>query len=324
MRLASRDCRTTSETDTPRLGAHMSIASGLHHAFARLRDVGGNALQIFLKNQRQWVSPPLAPTAVKQFLTAWEDSGCPPVAAHDSYLVNLASSSDALVERSVQALADELRRAAMLRIPYLVVHPGSHGGTGFEAGLERLVRNMDRGIASAEVPEVVVLIENTAGQGAQLGARFEEVASIFATSRFPDRLGMCFDTAHAFAAGYDLNSRDGTLRTLEDLDRTVGLAQVKLFHLNDSRKNLGSRVDRHEHIGQGRMGLEGFRVLLNDCRFAGLPMVIETPKENGLEKDRMNLKTLRGLFNPRPYSHPPRGSAGRPSRASQHPVRCRS
>lgn len=280
----------------------MSIAGGLHCALTRLRDVGGQALQIFLKSQRQWASPSLTPVAIEQFLAAWQDCHCPPVAAHGSYLVNLASSSEELVERSVQALADELRRAAMLRIPYLVMHPGSHGGIGIEAGLANVVRSLDRGIALADAPEVMVLIENTAGQGAQLGARFEEVAFILGESRFRDRLGMCFDTAHAFAAGYDLRSPSSTLQVIEELDRRVGLKRIKLLHLNDSKKDLGSRVDRHEHIGQGRIGIDGFRVLLNDKRFAGLPMVIETPKENGIEKDRMNLKTLRRLLTPQKVS----------------------
>ncbi len=296
MRVASHDSVTSARKDRPRLGAHMSIAGGLHRALTRLRDVGGEALQIFLRSQRQWTSPPLTPDAIEKFFAAWKDCHCPPVAAHGSYLINLASSEEDLVERSVRALADELRRAAILRIPYLVMHPGSHGGMGIEAGLSNVVRSLDRGIALADAPEMMVLIENTAGQRAQLGARFEELSFIFREARFRDKLGMCFDTAHAFAAGYDLRSADSALRTIEELERRVGLKRIKLVHLNDSKRELGSRVDRHEHIGQGQIGLEGFRLLLNDRRLSGLPMVIETPKENGLEKDRENLGVLRGLL----------------------------
>jgi deoxyribonuclease IV len=294
--MSPRRSRDKAGAAPPLLGAHMSVASGLHRALDRLREAGGQALQIFLKNQRQWAAPPMSPPAIDQFIASWRDQNRPPVAAHGSYLINLASLNEDLIEKSIVAFADELQRAALLRIPYLVVHPGAHLGAGIEAGLESFVKHMDVAIARAGVPEVSILIENTAGQGTQLGAGFEEAEFILAHSRFRDLLGLCFDTAHAFAAGYDIRTPQAYRRTVDDLDSHVGIRRVKFFHLNDSRKDLGSRVDRHEHIGQGKIGLEGFRQILNDSRWAGLPMVLETPKDNDLENDKANLRVLRGLL----------------------------
>lgn len=280
----------------PLLGAHMSIAGGLHMAFVRIRDVQGEALQLFTKSERQWKAPVLEPSEVEAFHQHWEQSGRMPVAAHDTYLINLAAPDPVKLERSVAAFAEELRRAATLRIPYLITHPGSHLGEGVEVGLERFVVNLDRAIELAETSSVEVLLETTAGQGTNLGSSFEEIAYLLEHSKHSAGMGICFDTCHAFAAGYDIRNREAYERTFQHLDKTIGVKRIKFFHLNDSLKDLGSRVDRHEHIGKGKIGLEGFRLLLNDPRFRHHPMVLETHKEKDLELDRENLSVLRSLL----------------------------
>ncbi len=280
----------------PLLGAHMSIAGGLHLAFARIREVQGESLQIFLSNQRQWKTTPLTSEVVTEFRRQWEKNNHLPVAAHDSYLINLAAPDPTILERSVAAFADELQRAAALGISFLITHPGSHRGQGVEAGLERFVENMDRAITRSQTSTVMVLIENTAGQGTNLGSTFEEISFIISESQYGDGLGVCFDTSHAFAAGYDIRTRVTYEDTLSTFDQIIGLKRLKFFHINDSKRPLDSRVDRHEHIGEGEIGLAGFRLLLNDPRFWQHPMVLETPKGKELKEDKKNLKVLRSLI----------------------------
>jgi deoxyribonuclease-4 len=280
----------------PLLGAHMSIAGGLHLAFNRIRKVKGEALQIFLSNQRQWKTPPLTPEMIEDFLLHWEKNHRMIVAAHDSYLINLAAPDQTTAEKSVTAFTDELVRAASLKIPFLITHPGSHRGQGVEAGLKRFVHNLDSAISLSETRTVSVLIETTAGQGTNLGSKFEEISFILRESQYRDLLGVCFDTSHAFAAGYDLRTPETYLETFSLFDQIVGLQRLKFFHLNDSKRPLGSRVDRHEHIGKGEIGLKGFRLLLNDPRFRDHPMVLETPKGRDLKEDKRNLKVLRSLI----------------------------
>jgi deoxyribonuclease-4 len=281
----------------PLLGAHMSIAGGLHLAFDRLREVEGQALQLFTKNERQWASPALSEESAVRFKQAWKASGHLPVAAHDTYLINLAAPDAGILEKSVSAFADELQRAERLGIAYLIMHPGSHVGSGVEAGLERFAANLDRALAKSGTSQVSVLIETTAGQGSSLGSTFEEIAAILTSSRFEGRLGVCFDTCHAFAAGYDIRTEASYQETFSRFDDLVGLDRLKFFHLNDSKKGLGSRVDRHEHIGKGALGLAGFRLLLNDPRFRHHPMVLETPKGKDLREDKENLNVLRFLLD---------------------------
>ncbi|MEJ2366021.1 MAG: deoxyribonuclease IV, partial [Deltaproteobacteria bacterium] len=218
------------------------------------------------------------------------------VAAHDSYLINLAAPDQTTVEQSVNAFADELVRAAALEIPFLITHPGSHRGQGVEAGLRRFVRNLDSAITLSGTVSVSILLETTAGQGTNLGSQFEEIALILSDSQYGDRLGVCFDTSHVFAAGYDLRTPETYEETLSLFDRLVGLQRLKFFHLNDSKRPLASRVDRHEHIGKGEMGLKPFRLLLNDPRFQKHPMVLETPKGKDLKEDKANLRILRSLI----------------------------
>lgn len=218
-----------------------------------------------------------------------------PVVSHASYLVNLATAQGELRDKSITSLVLELQRCAVLGVPTVVLHPGCHGGDGVEEGLNRFVANLDR-VFTASDTGVRILIETTAGQGTGLGRSFEELAYILDRSEYRQLLGVCIDTCHIFAAGYELRSAEGYAATIAALDRTVGLGRVQLVHLNDSKKELGSRVDRHDHIGEGAIGLAGFRNLLNDYRFAGMPMVIETPKGEDLAEDRENLQTLRALI----------------------------
>jgi len=291
----------------PLLGAHMSISGGLHLAFDRLAEVHGEALQIFTKNERQWKSPAITPQDVELFRANWQRCGSIPVAAHGSYLINLAAIDTVNLGKSVEAFADELRRAELLKVPFLITHPGSHLGAGVEEGLRRFTENMDRALDISKTSEVIILIENTAGQGTNLGSSFEEIAFILNETRNRERVAVCFDTCHAFAAGYDLRDDQCYEETFLQFDQAVGLAQVKYFHLNDSKKGLASRVDRHEHIGKGSIGLEGFRLLLNDPRFCDHPMVLETPKEKDLENDKENLRTLRSLLVGAENSHQTKG-----------------
>ena len=281
----------------PRLGAHESIAGGLHLAFDRIRAVGGEALQIFTANQRQWRVKPPGDEDVRLFREKWRAMGKMPVAAHASYLVNLAAADPEAAAKSVGAFAEELRRCLRLGIPFVVIHPGSHGGAGVEAGLATVARNLDAALEQAGVAGsgLRVLLETTAGMGTALGSRFLELGWLLDHSRFPHHLGVCVDTCHIFAAGYDLRDAAAYRRTVDELEREVGLDRVLFVHLNDSQKGLGSRVDRHAHIGTGAIGLEGFRLLVNDPRFAHLPMTLETPKGDDLAEDRENLARLRAL-----------------------------
>jgi len=280
----------------PLLGAHMSVAGGLHLAFVRIREAGGESLQIFTRNQRQWRARAVSAEERRLFLDAWEECGPMPVAAHNSYLINLASPKEEVREKSIRALADELRRCSALKIPYLVMHPGAHLGSGAEAGISRVAENLDTVFeATAGADEVMVLLENTAGQGSSLGATFAELAAIIGSSRHSKRFGVCLDTCHAFAAGYDIRIEAAYEKTFAEFDKEIGLERLRFFHLNDSLQALGSHVDRHTHIGAGKIGKEGFRLLMNDPRFAEHPMTLETPKGEDLQEDKENLALLRSL-----------------------------
>lgn len=280
----------------PRLGAHMSIAGGLDRALQRGLQVGCEAVQIFTRSPNRWAAKPLAPEAIARFLQVRRESGIDPVFAHDIYLVNLASPDPAMRRRSVEAFTEEINRCRLLGLPYLVTHAGSHMGSGEEEGLRRIAEALDAVFDATAAAPVLVLMETTAGQGDSLCYRFEHFAWIIENVERPERLGVCFDTCHVFAAGYDLRTAGAYRQTMQELAALVGLERVRVFHLNDSQGELGSRVDRHAHIGQGQMGLEPFRFLLNDPRFADRPMVLETPKGPDMEKDRHNLAVLRTLL----------------------------
>ena len=269
----------------PYLGAHMSIAGGIHLAFDRLHQIRGNALQIFTSTQAV-LPAKLDARKIELYRSRWERSGESLVAAHAIYLINLAARDELIVSMSIAALALELKRCADIGIPYLIMHPGSHVGQGIEAGLIHLVNNLDRAIESSGVESVCVLIENTAGQGSNLGSSFEEINFILLNSRFGNTMGVCFDTSHGFAAGYDISSEEAYDLTMSKFDKEVGIRRLRFFHLNDSKRELGSRVNRHEHIGKGKIGLNGFRLLLNDSRFSDHPMVLETRKGRTSRKIR--------------------------------------
>lgn len=279
----------------PFLGAHESAAGGLFKAFDRIEQVNGEALQIFTKNQRQWNPPPLTKKEIEQFTNRWHSAGSIEVASHGSYLVNLATGKEELLKKSIQSFTAELDRCHKLRIPYAVLHPGSHGGDGIDSGIKRFVHGLDV-VFEQSHPDTMVLLETMAGQGTGIGSRFEELGSILEQSKFSERIGVCLDTCHIFAAGYDIRSAESYEQTMSEFDHHVGLDRIRFFHLNDSKKELGSRVDRHEHIGHGCIGLDGFANLLNDRRFKNHSMTLETPKGGDLSEDRKNLRTLRELL----------------------------
>ena len=279
----------------PLLGAHESVSKGLHYAFERITRAGGESLQIFTRNQRQWHPKPLTEEEIERYFESWQEHNKMIVASHASYLVNLASGKVELRRKSIEAFVEELRRCHQLSIPFVVMHPGSHTGDGPELGLERFVSALDETIDQAE-SDTMILVETTAGQGTGLGSSFSELGSIRSRSRFPDKIGVCLDTCHIFAAGYDIRTAEGYQETMQEFEREIGLAHLHFFHLNDSKKELGSRVDRHEHIGQGCIGLAGFTHLLNDPRFQNHPMTLETPKGDDLLEDIENLRTLRSLI----------------------------
>ena len=288
----------------PLLGAHMSIAGGLPRAVDRAQATRCDALQIFTKSAGQWRARALPDDEVQLFRRRVEESGISRVVAHNSYLINVASTVPALREQSIAALGEELDRAELLGLDGLVMHPGSYTNGRAQDGLRAIGRAIAGLLKARPRYRVKVLLEHTAGQGTNLGHRFEHLEMILEEVDGSPRVGVCLDTCHLLTAGYDLCSDEGYQTTFRDFDRLVGLDRLEVFHLNDSKKPCGSRVDRHEHIGKGCLGLEPFRRLLNDPRFAHLPMLLETPKlESAASKrrdvdawDARNLRTLRKLM----------------------------
>jgi deoxyribonuclease IV len=282
----------------PLFGAHMSIAGGYHNALLAARKYDCEALQLFTKNNNQWAGKPLTDDDTAIFKRTLKDTQVRVLVAHDSYLINLASPDKVLYRRSVEAFVDEMQRAEALGLDYLVFHPGAATDGKEEAGLKRVATALNEIHRRCPRYRVQALIEATAGQGRCLGHRFEHLARIRERVKQPERLGVCLDTCHVFAAGYALGPKAAYTATMGEFDRIVGMEWLKVFHLNDSVKPLGSRVDRHAAIGQGCLGLEPFRLLVNDLRFRNLPMILETPKEGetGVDLDALNLGTLRGLL----------------------------
>ncbi len=281
----------------PRFGAHLSVAGGLHKAVTTAVSLRCDSLQIFTKNANTWAANPLTDDAIREFRRAVVAAQVRDIAAHDSYLINLASPDEALFAKSVAALTTEMERAESLGLTYLVMHPGAHVGSGESAGLDRVIAGLDEVHSRCAGFTVQLLVETTAGQGSTLGWRFEQLGAIFDRAKCASRMAICFDTCHVFAAGYPLANDTGYVATFQQFDDLIGLSRLKLFHINDSAKPLGSRVDRHAGIGLGEMGLDPFRRLVNDPRFAQHSMVLETPKEDadGNEMDPVNLDILRGL-----------------------------
>ena len=294
---------TTSKTaprGIQRFGSHLSVAGGLENAFTQAVKVGCDCLQIFVKNQRQWQAKPLTDDAIRRFRTARRTTGITPVIAHASYLVNLASPDRALHTRSVGAVIDELNRCEALGVMGLVVHPGAHMGEGVDAGIRRIAGGLDTVHDATRGFTTRVLLETTAGQGSSIGCAIEHLGAIVGAVADASRLGVCLDTCHLFAAGYDLRRPDAYDRTINLLRRQVTLRRIKCIHVNDSKGTCGSRIDRHAHIGAGKIGLSGFRNLLNDKRLVRVPRILETPKgtnARGTEYDVINLRKLRRLIN---------------------------
>lgn len=278
----------------------MSMAGGYDRAVRAAHAFGFETVQLFTKNNNQWNAPPLTDAQIDAFRQALEETGVVDPVAHTSYLINMASPDDALWKRSIDAMVVEVERCARLGIADLVVHPGAHVGSGEAAGLKRVAEALDRVVEATAESAVTIDLETTAGQGSCLGHRFEHLQAILEMVADRSRLGVCVDTCHIFAAGYSLDTRERYDETVNDLDRTVGLGLVRVWHLNDSLREHASRVDRHAGIGAGRIGLEPFRFLVNDARFRSLPMILETPKgiEEGEELDARNQRALRQLVEP--------------------------
>jgi len=276
------------------LGAHVSISGGVYKAPERGKKLGCESIQIFSKNQMQWKAKPLTPEDSQKFKEELRKTRIKEVVIHDSYLINLGSPDGEKLQMSRDAFLDEMIRAEILGVKYLVFHPGSHMGKGEEIGLKLIAESLNILIDKAkEASNVMLLLETTAGQGSNLGYKFEHLKFIMDQVEKKERLGVCFDTAHAFEAGYDISTEEGYERTFKEFDNIIGLEKLKVFHLNDSKTPLGSHIDRHENIGEGMVGLKAFELLVNDERFKNHPMILETP--GGEKYYEYNLKVLRGL-----------------------------
>ena len=277
------------------LGAHVSTAGGVDKSPGNGLELGCQTIQIFTRNQRQWKAKPLRDSEVEGFRRERSRCGIGSTAAHASYLLNLGSPEPTVLARSREAFSQELERCRRLGLDFLVVHPGAHLGSGESAGLRAVAASLNRALEQDREACTRILLETTAGQGSSLGYRFEHLAEILSLVQAPERVGVCVDTCHIFAAGYDLRDAAAYHRTLDQLDQVLGLSRVKAFHLNDSKRELGSRVDRHEHIGEGLIGAEGFKLLVKDRRFAGTPMILETPGgETHYGKNLSRLRQLHG------------------------------
>jgi deoxyribonuclease-4 len=292
--------RTLSAIRTPKfeilLGAHMSIGGGVHMAIERARSINCTAMQIFVKNNMQWFARPLTKEEIRSFLNHAQHGELLSIFAHANYLINLAATNPQFHANSLRALSEELTRADQLELPFLVLHPGAHLGAGEEAGLEKITKSINRVFAKIPKVKTKIALETTAGQGSCVGEKFEHLAYIIDNAREADRLCVCLDTAHIFAAGYDLGSEKAVRKTFREFDRVIGLDRLAAIHVNDSKTARGSRVDRHEHIGKGQIGLDAFRFIMRDRRFRKIPKVLEAPKGKDLAEDVVNMKTLRDLL----------------------------
>ncbi|NLS78128.1 MAG: deoxyribonuclease IV [Chloroflexi bacterium] len=280
----------------PRLGAHMSTAGGAEKALERGQSIGCETIQVFVTGPSQWKTKVVATEEAERFAAAQQATGIAPVVAHARYLLNLGSPDEALWRRSIEAFWEELQNCQQLQIPGIVLHPGAHMGAGEEAGLQRIAAALDELRQRDTNLPVHVLLENTAGQGTVLGHRFEHLARIMEMVQDPSWLGVCFDTCHAFSAGYELRTAEGFQETWAEFERALGLNRLEFVHLNDAKGCLGCHLDRHEQIGKGQLGLEAFRQILNDKRLRGLPMSLETPKGPEMAEDVENLSILRSLI----------------------------
>ncbi|HEX7574020.1 MAG TPA: deoxyribonuclease IV [Bacteroidota bacterium] len=279
------------------LGSHMSISGGMYRAFERAALAGCTTMQVFTKNNNRWEARPYTPGDIEQYRLAAASSPVAPVLAHAAYLINLCAVDGDVLKKSRVALRDELERCEALGILGLILHPGSHVGAGENEGIKRIAESLN--LAHAYTPKYRTrsILETTAGQGSAIGYRFEQLAGIIDLIDEKDRMSVCFDTCHAFAAGYDISTEGGWNETIGAFDDVIGLRRMSAIHVNDSRKELGSRVDRHDHIGKGRIGLAGFRMLMNDPRLENVPKILETEKSDDMHEDIENMNVLRSLIS---------------------------
>jgi deoxyribonuclease-4 len=281
-------------------GAHCSTAGGVHTALRRAREIGGEICQIFVKNNMQWFGKSPSTDALALYRAQLVETGLACVFGHAGYLINLAASASKNREISIKSLIQEVELSTQLELPFLVLHPGAHLGAGEQAGLNQVVVGLDEVIRATKKSSVRIALENTAGQGTCLGASIAHFAAIYDRVDKPERLGLCLDTAHFFAAGYDIRTQKGWDAAIDEVAKLIGVHQILAFHLNDSKTALGSRVDRHQHIGKGLIGKDGFRNIVNDPRFKKVPGCLETPKSKDLKEDVMNLAMLRSLVGAAP------------------------
>ena len=285
-----------SNDGTVLLGAHMSIAGGVHTAIERAVRIGCTALQMFVKNNNQWKGKALSDEDAATYKDALSKARIGPVVVHDTYLINLCASDRSILRKSRDALTDELQRCEKLGVDYLNFHPGAHMGRGEKEGIERIAESLNMIHTRTKGFRVKSVIESTAGQGTALGYKFEQLKDMIDLVDEQERMAVCIDTCHIFAAGYDIVSEEGYHRTFREFDDIIGLDRLVAFHVNDSKRELGSRVDRHEHIGKGKIGLEGFRLIMNDERFVNIPKILETPKSDDMHEDVENMAVLKGLI----------------------------
>lgn len=278
------------------LGAHTSISGGVSTSIDRASELKFTAIQIFSKNNNRWKAKPLEDKKIESFKKKWKESNIDYIVVHDSYLINLCAKGKPLLKKSRNAFIDELNRCEQLGIEYLNFHPGAHTGQGEENGLKIIAESINIAHSETKNYKVKSMLETTAGQGTTLGYTFEQLRKIIDMVDEKDRMCVCIDTAHIFAAGYDIKSEKGYKKTMKDFDDIIGLDLLKCFHMNDSKKELGSKVDRHEHIGKGFIGKEGFTNIMNDKRIVKVPKILETPKGKDMNEDKENLKTLRSLI----------------------------
>ena len=277
-----------------KLGVHISIAGGIFEAVARARKGGCDCMQIFSRSPRGWQAPALNRDDVKEFIKRRKEAGVAPLVIHSPYLINLASPDKELYKKSVKNCIEELKRADLLEAEYFVTHLGSHKGAGVEAGVSRFGAALDK-IYKELNPGVMILLENTAGGGNNMGSTFREINEVMEASRHKKKLGLCFDTCHAFAAGYDIGHKKGLEDTLFEIDSLMGLDKLRVIHLNDSKGGLGSHLDRHEYVGGGKIGTSGFKVILGHPRLKKTAYIIETPKK-GPNSDPLSIKKIRKIY----------------------------
>ncbi len=280
----------------PLIGAHMSIAGGVHTAFDRAIQIGCATMQVFTKNNNQWYAKPLKDDDISAFREKEKKANVAPVVAHDCYLINLCAKDKTILRKSREALIDELQRCESLGISCLNFHPGAHLDQGIEKGIKLIAESLNMVHSKTKNYKVKSVLETTAGQGSAIGYSFEQLRNIIDQVDERDRMAVCIDTCHVFAAGYNLGNEEGYRKTFQEFDDVIGLDRLVMFHVNDSKKGLNSHVDRHEHIGKGMIGLEGFRLLMNDKRFEQIPKILETPKSEDMHEDVENLSVLKSLI----------------------------